>query len=43
MLVLVTTSRVTRTDPYDAPPFVIGNGTSAASLDVIAFQVAASL
>lgn len=39
----VTTSTVTRTDPYDAPAFVIGNGTYSTSLDVVALQLAASL
>ena len=39
----VTTSQVTRTDPYDAPPFNIGNGSYAAALDIVAFQLAASL
>ncbi len=39
----VTTSQVKRTDPYDAPPFIIGNGAYAASLDVLAFQLAATL
>jgi hypothetical protein len=39
----VTTSTVTRTDPYDAPAFTIGNGEHHCSLDVLAFQLAASL
>jgi hypothetical protein len=39
----VTTSTVTRTDPYDAPAFTIGNGDHRSSLDVLAFQLAASL
>lgn len=39
----VTTSQVTRIDPYPAPTFVIGNGTYSTSIDVVALQLAASL
>lgn len=39
----VTTSQVKRTDPYEAPAFIIGNGDYRAALDVVAFQVAATL
>ena len=39
----VTTSQVTRIDPYPAPAFTIGNGQYDTSLDVLALQLAASL
>ncbi|MGZ6141721.1 MAG: OmpP1/FadL family transporter [Myxococcales bacterium] len=39
----VTTSQVTRIDPYPAPAFTIGNGEYATSLDVLSVQLAATL
>ncbi|MCA1829652.1 MAG: outer membrane protein transport protein, partial [Myxococcales bacterium] len=39
----VTSSQVTRIDPYPAPSFTIGNGEYASSLDALAVQLAVTL